>query len=50
MENIQTTSTSKKAYHTPELKDLGKIGEITNTNSNGSTPNDGGTGAPTYNS
>lgn len=50
MENSQTKATQKKAYHSPELKDLGKIGEVTNTNSSGSSTNDGGTGAVTYNS
>ncbi|MDB5011696.1 MAG: hypothetical protein JWR67_774 [Mucilaginibacter sp.] len=49
MDNLQTKTTEKKAYHSPELKDLGKIGEVTNTNTSSSnSTSDGGSG--TYNS
>ncbi|MGN7824377.1 hypothetical protein ACTJJB_29910 [Chitinophaga sp. 22536] len=43
-----TNNETKKVYQSPELKDLGKIGEVTNTTSNSGSP-DGGSG-PSYNS
>ncbi len=43
---LQTNTTEKKSYHTPELKDLGKIGKVTNTNGNGGSGLDGGTTLP----
>jgi len=51
MENLQTKATQKKAYRSPELKDLGKIGEVTNTNgSNNQSTFDGGTLPTAYSS
>lgn len=38
----------RKVYQSPELKDLGKIGEVTNTNSTVTQTSDGG--ANSYNS
>jgi len=43
-----TNEIVKKVYNSPELKDLGKMGEVTNTTNSG-RGNDGGT-APNYNS
>lgn len=48
METEKTIQNEKKVYQSPELKDLGKIGEVTNTGGN-SGATDGGTG-PTYTS
>ncbi|MBB6499302.1 hypothetical protein [Pedobacter cryoconitis] len=48
MQKEEATQNDKKVYQTPELKDLGKIGEVTNTTNSGHG-NDGGT-SPNYNS
>ncbi|WP_161596884.1 hypothetical protein [Chitinophaga vietnamensis] len=48
MQKELTAHEEKKVYQTPELKDLGKIGEITNTTTSGHGT-DGGT-TPNYNS
>ncbi|WP_167019327.1 hypothetical protein [Chitinophaga sp. Cy-1792] len=46
--NEQNTPTEKKVYQSPELKDLGKIGEVTNTAGSGAV-SDGGS-SPGYTS
>lgn len=43
MQKEVTTHGEKKVYQSPELKDLGKIGEVTNTNVAQSPTADGGT-------
>ncbi|WP_212003037.1 hypothetical protein [Chitinophaga sp. HK235] len=48
MQEEVLTPGEKKMYQSPELKNLGKIGEVTNTTNSGHG-NDGGTG-PAYNS
>ncbi len=48
MKKENATQDKKKVYQTPELKDLGKIGEVTNTTTS-THGTDGGT-APNYNS
>lgn len=48
MKKEETTQSNKKVYQSPELKDLGKMGEVTNTTNSGHG-NDGGT-SPNYNS
>lgn len=48
MKTEETTQSKKKVYQSPELKNLGKIGEVTNTIGSGSY-DDGGAG-PMYSS
>ncbi|WP_154647925.1 hypothetical protein [Pedobacter arcticus] len=48
MNKEETTGNSKKNYAAPELKELGKIGEITNTTSADSTHTQDGGGGPNY--
>ncbi|RAJ76672.1 hypothetical protein CLV59_108192 [Chitinophaga dinghuensis] len=48
MQHEVTAQIEKKVYQSPELKDLGKIGEVTNTNSSGAGSQDSGTNG--YNS
>lgn len=49
MQKEVITQGEKKIYQPPKLKDLGKIGEVTNTSSPSGGANDGGTG-PNYTS
>ncbi|RAJ80158.1 hypothetical protein CLV59_105266 [Chitinophaga dinghuensis] len=42
-----TNQVTQKVYKSPELKELGKLGEITNTTRSSGRQNDGGTG-PNY--
>ncbi len=48
MQHEVSAHKEKKVYQSPELKDLGKIGEVTNTNPSGSGSVDSGTNS--YNS
>ena len=47
---IKTNTNKKKIYNSPDLKHLGKIGEVTNTNGSGSNFGDGGSTLNSYTS
>lgn len=47
METEKTTLNTKKEYQSPKLKDLGKIGEVTNSSNSSGLNSDGGSG-PNY--
>lgn len=47
MENNQNYN-QKKGYQSPELKDFGKVGEVTNTGALGGTVDDGSGGGANY--
>ncbi len=47
MKMNETNQAPLKVYKAPELKDLGKLGEVTNASKAHGSKNDGGTG-PNY--